>query len=569
MSILPNIVPRTLEGKADCLVSYAMGLLKSVVFVTRADGKMAWPEPEHASTFLRNHTDDIPLSTQSFEKRLDENARSERQKAIKNLTWDNAQYVLSYCMRAYDERPIWVEERGERISGNGKTPERIISVLTNIDARKRLEEKSVYLASYDELTGLWNQIRLREAISYILAGTKEGGQSAGFLRLRLSNLDEINETYGFETGDRLLKALSKRLRNEISLPNVVGRIGEADFGVGLATCTEEGLQRFAEAIIAALSDTLYSTIYGDIRAQISVSGVILSKSKNGCANFTDEAFSQTDLTLNQTPDTHGEFVSCKVKTQRASSLKKVSKTQAKDILDALNDRRITLAYQPIVDAKTRDLHHYECLMRLSREDGEIVSAFNFIKSAETLELVHLLDRRALELAADMIKRDPTIKLALNVSAGTVKNQEFADEYLAALKAIGPIIKNMTLELTETVALEDPAMANRFSVEARMLGLEFSIDDFGAGYTTFQNLMAIEADSVKIDGSFIQDISTMPHKQTFVRMMVDLAQTFSVKTVAEYVDNRESADLLTRLGVDYLQGYLFGIPSAAPSFKKVE
>ena len=102
----------------------------------------------------------------------------------------------------------------------------------------------------------------------------------------------------------------------------------------------------------------------------------------------------------------------------------------------------------------------------------------------------------------------------------------------------------------------------------MLGVEFSIDDFGSGYTTFQNLMSIEADSIKIDGSFIQGMAQTPHKQTFVRMMVDLAQTFSVKTVAEMVDNHENADLLTRLGVDYLQGYLFGIPSPKPVFKKL-
>lgn len=569
MNVMPNIVSRTLDGKADCIIAHAMGLLKSVVFVTRADGKMAWPDPDPASAFLRNHTDDLPLSMQSYETRLDENARKARQKAIKDLTWDHAQYIIVYCLRAYDERPIWVEERGERISGKGKIPERIISVLTNIDARKRAEEKIVYRAIFDELTGLWNQTRLREAVSYSLARTKQADQSAGFLRLRVSNLNEVNETYGFETGDRLLKAIAKRLRAELSLPDVVGRISGADFGICLSDCDEDALQPFAKDIISVLSDTLYPTIHGDVRAQISVSGMILSKSKNNCAIFTDEAFSQTALTLDQAPATFGEFVDYKVGAQETRSRHQASITQAKDILDALNERRITLAYQPIVNAKTRELHHYECLMRLSRDDGEIVSAFNFIKSAEQLDLVHLLDRRALELAADMMKKDPTIKLALNVSAGTVKNQDFADNYLAALKAIGPEIKNLTLELTETVALEDPAMANRFSVEARMLGLKFSIDDFGSGYTTFQNLMAIEADSIKIDGSFIQDLSIMPHKQTFVRMMVDLAQTFSVKTVAEFVDNRENADLLTRLGVDYLQGYLFGIPSAAPNFKKVE
>ena len=254
-------------------------------------------------------------------------------------------------------------------------------------------------------------------------------------------------------------------------------------------------------------------------------------------------------------------------SQHDAPVPKNKGTQAEDVIAALNDRRVSLAYQPIIEAKSRDLHHYECLLRLKRDDGEIVSAGHFIMAAEKLGLVHLLDRRALEIASDTLLRYPDIKLALNVSAATVKNQGTADAYLEALRALGPYTKRVTLELTETVALEDPAMASRFSVESRMLGCEFSIDDFGSGYTTFQNLMAIEADSVKIDGSFVQELSLIPHKQTFVRMMVDLSQTFGVKTVAEMVETREDADLLQRLGVDYLQGYLFGVPSAAPAWQR--
>jgi len=202
-------------------------------------------------------------------------------------------------------------------------------------------------------------------------------------------------------------------------------------------------------------------------------------------------------------------------------------------------------------------------LRLRRDDGEMVSAGDFIMAAERLGCVHLLDRRALEIARETLLAYPTIHIALNVSAATVKTSETADAYLDALKTLGKATERVIVEMTETVALDDPAMASRFSVEVRALGCRFSIDDFGAGHTTFRNLMAIEADEIKIDGSFIRDLSLTPHKQVFVRMMVDLAQTFSVKTVAEMVGSREDADLLTRIGVDYLQGYMFGLPGPAP------
>jgi EAL domain-containing protein (putative c-di-GMP-specific phosphodiesterase class I) len=122
-------------------------------------------------------------------------------------------------------------------------------------------------------------------------------------------------------------------------------------------------------------------------------------------------------------------------------------------------------------------------------------------------------------------------------------------------------------MTETLAVDDPAQASRFSAAVRALGCRFAVDDFGSGYTTFRNLMAIEADMIKIDGTLIEGIASDQNKQTFIRMMVDLAQTFGVKTVAEMVDDRADAEILRRLGVDYLQGFMFGVPSAAPSWQK--
>ena len=112
-------------------------------------------------------------------------------------------------------------------------------------------------------------------------------------------------------------------------------------------------------------------------------------------------------------------------------------TSSQDIISALNDRRVSLAYQPIVEAKTRKLHHYECLLRLKRDDGEIVSAGEFVMAAERLGLVHLLDRRALEIAAQTLTRYPDIELALNVSAATVKSADSANAYLEGLRALGP------------------------------------------------------------------------------------------------------------------------------------
>ena len=536
-----------------------MALLAASPYIWREDGAFVWENDELAASLLCARVEDIPKSVTALQERLCHDAKTARKQAIDSLSWNGAKFQIDYQIRTFDGRNIWVEERGQRLKGDGSRATKILGVLTNIQSRKIREEQAGYHASFDNLTGLWNKSRMAESLTHMLAFAHRYDRQAAYMALQVSNLKDINATYGYEAGDRLLRSIATRLKACVRSPDVCARVAGISFGIGLSDCTETQMQVVAERILKTLSDTPYGSPYGDLYAEFAVGGCALSQK----AVTASDAMEQVYTAVAHSEMRQGAFVSYSADLPDLKPRQKISELTRDDIIKALNDRRITLAYQPIVHAESRDTHHYECLLRLRRDDGEMVSAADFIMAAERLECVHLLDRRALEIASRTLQDHTKIKLALNVSAATVKNKETADAYLAAVKALGPATERVSIELTETVALEDPAMASRFSVEARNLGCKFSIDDFGAGYTTFRNLMAIEADEIKIDGSFITDLSLTPHKQVFVRMMVDLAQTFSVKTVAEMVGSREDADLLTRLGVDYLQGYMFGVPGPAP------
>ena len=548
----------------------AFGLIRGAPFEIRAnegrleEAAISWPYPKLLQYLLRSPVPLLPSKAHQWHERLDAAGRRERANALRSLTWEGAQYCLRYRIRTDDARYVWVEERGRLMGGKGGEPNRVIGVLTNIDSMQEEAERAAYLSAHDDLTGLWNKARFAEGLDYLIALARRTRQDALYLRLEISNLAQINETYGFETGDKLLLGVANRLRDMMRAPDMLARVENASFGLGLYGVKADELDALVTRLQTVLSDTPYSSFHGSLYAECNFAATTLADK----ASCSFEALSQASAALEHLAE-HSEtglmLFSADMKIKSASMSQDVA--TAEDILEALNDRRISLAYQPIVDAKTRDLHHYECLLRLRTDAGEMISAGRFIMAAEKLGLIHLLDRRALELASETLRQFPDVELALNVSAGTVKDMETADAYIAALRALGPAVSRVTLELTETVALEDPAMASRFSVEARTLGCEFAIDDFGSGYTTFRNLMAIEADTIKIDGSFIEDIAISPYKQTFVRMMVDLAQTFSVKTVAEMVDSHADADLLKRLGVDYLQGYMFGVPSASPAWRK--
>jgi len=558
--LINSIGQMSASGHEDGLA--ALALLGAAPYVWQSNGaksEFQWLDEEIAAALYCAPNEKLPRANSAFLERLCDGSVPVRNQAIASLTWNGAKYQVDYQIRTFDGRNIWVEERAQRITGDGNRPTQVIGVVTNIQSRKIREERAGYHASFDSLTGLWNKARMTEGLTHLLSYAQRYDRQCGYIVFRVSNLDDINANFGYEAGDHLLISIAKRLQSCVRSPDIGARVSECSFGIGLSDCDAEQMEMVAERIGTALNNKPYASPYGDLRAEFSVGGIALSQK----AVSAVDAMQQVKTAVAHSRRNNGKFIAYSSDLPDIKPTRKSADFEHEDIIGALNDRRITLAYQPIIHADSRKIHHYECLLRLRREDGEIVSAADFIMAAERLGSVHLLDRRALEIASETLAETPDIHLALNVSAATVKSKESADAYLAALKALGQATSRVTIELTETVALEDPAMASRFSEMARGLGSKFAIDDFGAGHTTFSNLMAIEADEIKIDGSFIRDLSLTPHKQVFVRMMVDLARTFSVKTVAEMVGSRDDAELLTRLGVDYLQGFMFGLPSAAP------
>ncbi|PHS38444.1 MAG: hypothetical protein COA91_08040 [Robiginitomaculum sp.] len=521
--------------------------------------QMLWVDDELTAKLICSRTEDIPRTEVGFLERLCHDARAARDKAVESLSWNGAKFQIDYQIRTFDGRNIWVEERARRISGDGKTAVEIIGVITNIQNRKIREEQAGYHAAFDSLTGLWNQTRMAEGLNHMLATAQRYDRQAAYVVMNLTNIQDVNISHGYEAGDRLIIAIAERLKSCVRSPDICARVSGTGFGIGLSDCDPAQMQKVAERIVKTLANTPYASPHGDLYAEFALGGCALSQKATSAA----DAMEQVHTAVAHSRVRQGAFVAYARDLPDLKPRQNKAELTCDDIISALNDRRITLAYQPIVHADSRETHHFECLLRLRRDDGEMVSAGDFIMAAERLGCVHLLDRRALEIARETLLAYPDIHIALNVSAATVKSSETAGAYLEALKTLGKATERVIVEMTETVALDDPAMASRFSVEVRALGCRFSIDDFGAGHTTFRNLMAIEADEIKIDGSFIRDLSLTPHKQVFVRMMVDLAQTFSVKTVAEMVGSREDADLLTRLGVDYLQGFMFGLPGPAP------
>jgi EAL domain-containing protein (putative c-di-GMP-specific phosphodiesterase class I) len=233
-----------------------------------------------------------------------------------------------------------------------------------------------------------------------------------------------------------------------------------------------------------------------------------------------------------------------------------------EILSALNERRIFILFEPVVEIGSRQAAFYECLMRIKRPDGSLLAVNEFIPWAERLGLVRLLDHRVLDLVAAEMIASPGLRASVNVSAASTSDPDWWSGLAALLRTHPGVAERLTVEITETAAIQDLDETRGFVARVKDLGCRIAIDDFGAGYTSFRNLRKLGVDLVKIDGAFVQNLMHVEDDRAFVRTLIDLGRRLGLKTVAEWVQDEPSAAMLAEWGCDYLQGKLVGLASAA-------
>jgi EAL domain-containing protein (putative c-di-GMP-specific phosphodiesterase class I) len=249
----------------------------------------------------------------------------------------------------------------------------------------------------------------------------------------------------------------------------------------------------------------------------------------------------------------------------AAVLAKTS-AQARAFTEAVAEKRFRLAYQPIVDLKSGDLHHFEVLARLGEDDGSPASA---IRMAEELHLIHDLDMAVADQAMRKMTQPGggSLKLATNLSAQSLVKPGFIQSLLSKAQAFPGISRRLIFEITESAAMEDLEVANAHIQALRGKGFTVCLDDFGAGAAALSYLRSLSVDNVKIDGQYVRDIDTAGRADAVVRHLVELCCELEVTTVAEMVETQAAADILRDLGVDYGQGYLFGRPAPEPVYAK--
>jgi len=516
-------------------------------------GLINWSDHNVAARLLGEDSPQQYIKFSALNERIHQQAQSERMQVFA----DEAQsYSCEYQLRQRDGDLHWVEERGGWI-GNGET-RRLIGVVRSIEAKRAEEEHLSWLAQNDELTGLLNRMSLSKHLDHWL---KQENKTGAYLLVGVDDLGAINADFGFETADQVLVEVSKRLQATIGYDDKIGRVAGTKLGVLIGECTQDDIRLYAAKIINAVRESVVRTSRGGVSTSVSVGTVFLPE----FADEATQAMVRAEAALDEAKRLGKANWAAFSQNTDTISMRRRNSHMSDVILNALNERRIELAFQPIVQDLKEEHKKYECLIRMRNPEGEEVPAPEFIPVAERLGLVHLLDRRVLELAINTLAICPNIHLNVNISMETVKDPVWAEGYIAHLRNNEVLARRITVELTETQVIDAVDASIEFVSEIKKLNCRFAIDDFGAGYTSFRNLKALDIDILKIDGSFVTGVASSRDNQLFVRTLLDLARNFGMTTVAEWVDNEADAMLLKGLGVDYLQGYLIGKPEIFPDW----
>lgn len=450
---------------------------------------------------------------------------------------------------------IWLEDHGRWWPGPDGKPARARGVMRVINDRYLEEQRLLYRSDHDELTGQLNRIRLTEALTAVLGRTQRTGQPCAFLMAAVNNLAVVNETFGFDVGDEVISAAAHKIKERLRGGDVLGRYSSNKFGIILHDCGPGAMRIAAERFMKAVREHTIKTSACHLTATLSIGGVILPDQANSVQQALNYALHALDRAKSKRFDCFMTYEPLSA----AESNRRKSISVADDVIEALDQQRMRLVLQPMVGAKSDKPEIYECLLRMERADGSIASAGEFIPIAEQLGLSRLIDRRTLELSIGILKRNPQITLSLNVSGLTCSDHE----WLVTLRRLTGGRKELTsrliVEITETAAIQDLDQSINFVDTLKELGCRVAIDDFGAGYTSFKNLKLLNVDMVKIDGAFVKNVADDTSDQIFIKTMIELANTFGLETVAEWVGDERSVDLLKKAGITYLQGFYYGLP----------
>ncbi len=435
--------------------------------------------------------------------------------------------------------------------------EAVIVSLRDIGARRALEQQLSFQAFTDSLTGLANRALFRERLHQAL--TEDPDQPVTLVLLDLDGFKDVNDELGHSAGDELLTVMANRLRQRIRPDDTLARLGGDEFALMIPG---------ADIDATALAERLLDDIRGPVRLasrewHLTASIGIADRRDNRLLQ-PDELLRNADLAMYAVKRAGRDGCARFDPTMHAAALHEAQ--QRADLEQALIGEQFVVHYQPVVDLDTAQLTGVEALVRWQHPRDGLVGPVDFIQHAENSGLIVPLGRWILREACrqlahwqQTIPAARSLRINVNLSARQFQHASLLDEVTAAVQDAGIAPESLTLEITESMLMDDVDAAVEVLHALRRFGVHLAIDDFGTGYSSLSYLQRLPVDTIKIDRSFVEHVDTDPDNLALAEAVVTLGRALGLRTVAEGIETTAQHETLRRLGCENGQGYLFSRP----------
>jgi diguanylate cyclase (GGDEF)-like protein/PAS domain S-box-containing protein len=439
----------------------------------------------------------------------------------------------------------------------------LVLVMHDTSELRGLTRQMTYQASHDALTGLVNRREFERRLQEAMDSAQTGNVAHALCYLDLDRFKAVNDTCGHTAGDNMLREVASLLKEAVRDSDTVGRIGGDEFALLLVGCPLEKARQIADDVVRSVND--FRFVWKDRIFNIGVSIGLVEIGPGGGA--IEDIMNSADSACYVAKKQGGLHVHVYSAREEASARHSGEIHWLQKLQGALRDNKFELYYQPIVHAQEGGLRGpaLEVFVRLEGENGQPgTPPAEFIRAAERYRLMPHVDRWVVQtvlsaLGRGGMKLPPGRSVAINIAGQTLGDSEFLEFVVDCFDHTGASPADICFEVTESSVVANLDHAQRFIAVLHGMGCEFALDDFGTGLSSFATLRTLPMDYLKIDGSFINNLASDTVNQAMVSAMIELSRSLNFRVVAEQVEDQLSLDTVTRMGIDFVQGFIVGRP----------